>query len=378
TPDVYFLNPNSNVGSIIGGSSATGFVGAGVYQASPTDPAFQTNASAYPDHMIMFGRFTLKCSDIVASGGPVKMTMWCDFVGKSTAQTGGTTLYTIASANVKSDAQTKYTTSAKVWTFDPGFEGVVAGQALWTFAASANPEIAVADLTASNNLSDRVQLTWTPLAGATGYSVWRAQASDPYSNIGIVATNTGSYADTTAVVGTVYSYKVQATGGTLFSNIVTGSIPGAPTITTVSPTSGSAGGGTLITITGTNFIAGATVTVGGAAATSVVVVSATSITAQTPAGTTGAQDVTVTTGGGNVTAPGAFTYIILAPTIASVSPTSGSTLGGTVITITGANLTNASAVTVGGNPATSVVVVDSTHVTAVTPAGAAGSAQPVT
>ena len=139
TPDVYFMNPNSNVGVITGGSSATGFVGAGVYQAAPTDAGFQTNASAYADKMVMFGRFTLKVSDIQAASGisgPTlpKFTMWCDFVGKSTAQTGGTTLYTIASANLKSDAQTKYTTSSKVWTFDSSFDGVTAGQDAWTFS----------------------------------------------------------------------------------------------------------------------------------------------------------------------------------------------------------------------------------------------------
>ena len=139
TPDVYFVNPNSNVGVITGGSSATGFVGAGVYQAAPTDAGFQTNASAYADKMVMFGRFTLKVSDIQAASGisgPTlpKFTMWCDFVGKSTAQTGGTTLYTIASANLKSDAQTKYTTSGKVWTFDSSFDGVTAGQEAWTFS----------------------------------------------------------------------------------------------------------------------------------------------------------------------------------------------------------------------------------------------------
>ena len=134
TPDVYFMNPNSNVGVITGGSSATGFVGAGVYQAAPTDAGWETNASANADHMVMFGRFTLKCSDIITAGTSSKLTMWCDFVGKSSAQTGGTTLYTIASANLKSDAQTKYTTSSKVWTFDSSFDGVTAGQDAWTFS----------------------------------------------------------------------------------------------------------------------------------------------------------------------------------------------------------------------------------------------------
>jgi formylglycine-generating enzyme required for sulfatase activity len=48
-------------------------------------------------------------------------------------------------------------------------------------------------------------------------------------------------------------------------------------------------------------------------------------------------------------------------------------LGGTLITITGTNLTGASSVTVGGVAATSVVVVSSTSITAVTPAGTAGA-----
>ena len=49
-----------------------------------------------------------------------------------------------------------------------------------------------------------------------------------------------------------------------------------------------------MTITGTNFAAGATVTFGSTAATNVVVVSSTTITATTPAGSAGAVTVTVT------------------------------------------------------------------------------------
>ena len=224
TPDVYFMNPNTNVGVIQGGSSATGFVGAGVYQAAPTDAEFETNASANPDHMVMFGRFTLKCSDIAAApGGISKLTFWCDFVGKSSAQTGGATLYTMASANVKSDAQTKYTTSSKVWTFDPTFEGVVVGQDDWSFASSLNQEPSVIDLMASVGLySDRVQLNFTPLVSATGYSIWRAEGAGAYAQVGTIQGNTGAFADTTAVVGTTYNYKVQSAGGIRFSNIVSG------------------------------------------------------------------------------------------------------------------------------------------------------------
>lgn len=83
----------------------------------------------------------------------------------------------------------------------------------------------------------------------------------------------------------------------------------SPTITSVSPNSATTPGGTSNTITGTGFVAGATVTVDGAACTSVVVVSATSITCITPAGTLGEKDVVVSNAdSGTFTSPSSFTY----------------------------------------------------------------------
>ncbi len=82
-----------------------------------------------------------------------------------------------------------------------------------------------------------------------------------------------------------------------------------------------------MTITGTNFAAGATVTFGGAAATNVVVVNSTTITATTPAGSTGAVTVTVTLGGQSGSLASAFTYPVI-PTVTSVSPNNGPTSGG--------------------------------------------------
>src|SRR2546425_837097 len=73
--------------------------------------------------------------------------------------------------------------------------------------------------------------------------------------------------------------------------------PPPPTVTGVSPTSGPTSGGTAITISGTNFDATATVTVGGAVATGVSFVSATQLSATTPAHVAGAADVVVTVGG---------------------------------------------------------------------------------
>lgn len=67
-----------------------------------------------------------------------------------------------------------------------------------------------------------------------------------------------------------------------------------PTLTSVSPATGVATGGTALTLTGTDFVTGATVTVGGVAATSVVFVNSTSLTCVSPAGPLGAADVVVT------------------------------------------------------------------------------------
>lgn len=97
----------------------------------------------------------------------------------------------------------------------------------------------------------------------------------------------------------------------------------APTLTGVTPTTGSTNGGTAITLTGTNFGAGATVTIGGAAATSVSVDSTTSIRAVTPARAAGAADIVVSVGTQSATLPGAFTFVAppqnAPPTIAAIT-----------------------------------------------------------
>ena len=68
----------------------------------------------------------------------------------------------------------------------------------------------------------------------------------------------------------------------------------APTVTDVDPATGTIAGGTAIAITGTGFDLGATIDFDGVDATSVVVVSATSITCVSPAGAEGEAVVTVT------------------------------------------------------------------------------------
>jgi hypothetical protein len=144
-------------------------------------------------------------------------------------------------------------------------------------------------------------------------------------------------------------------------------------VTNVAPTSGPTAGGTAVTITGTDFVSGATVTFGGTAATGVTVVNATTITATTPVHAAGAVDVTVTNPD---TKSGTFidgyTYVA-PPTVTSVAPVSGLDTGGTAVTITGTNFVSGATVTFGGTAATGVTFVNSTSITATTPAHAAGA-----
>jgi hypothetical protein len=84
-----------------------------------------------------------------------------------------------------------------------------------------------------------------------------------------------------------------------------------PTVTSVSPASGPAAGGTTVTITGANFTANATVRFGATPATNVSCPGTTSCTATSPAGTAGTVNITVTTPAGisATSAADQFTYV---------------------------------------------------------------------
>jgi hypothetical protein len=84
--------------------------------------------------------------------------------------------------------------------------------------------------------------------------------------------------------------------------------PAVPTVTNVNPNNGPIAGGTPVTIVGTGVSPGDTVSFGGNAATSVVVVSSTQITCVTPPGTAGPVTVSVTGSNGTGSLPNGYTY----------------------------------------------------------------------
>jgi len=177
-------------------------------------------------------------------------------------------------------------------------------------------------------------------------------------------TAAGAAAKDEVVVTT--SGGIASSAGPLFTYVA------PPTVTSVAPATGSTEGGTAVVVKGTGFVGGATVKIG-SEATSVVVVSATEITATTSATAAGKDEVSVTDEKGTSSSGPSFTYVA-PPKVTSITPTEGSHLGGTVVKIKGTGFAKGSTVTI-GKAAKSVTVVSETEITATTPAHATGEVE---
>ena len=134
----------------------------------------------------------------------------------------------------------------------------------------------------------------------------------------------------------------------------------SPAIASFSPAAGATG--TSLTVTGANFT-GATAVKFSGLAIKPTSVTATSITVAVPANAVSGL-ISVETPVSTAASTGTFT--VSSPAISSFSPALGAT--GTTVTITGANLSGATAVRFGTTPAASFSVVSATTVTATVPA----------
>src|SRR5207302_1022675 len=145
----------------------------------------------------------------------------------------------------------------------------------------------------------------------------------------------------------------------------------APTVSSISPNTDSTAGGMLITLLGTNLTGATAVNFGSTRAYQFQVSSDSSITVTDPLHSAGTLDITVINAFGTsiLSAADQFTYTVngLTPTITAISPTSGSTAGGTSVTLTGAHLTGALGVAFGTIQAASFTVNSDTSITATAP-----------
>jgi large repetitive protein len=202
-----------------------------------------------------------------------------------------------------------------------------------------------------------------------------AGTSLPPIHVGFdVRAGASQVANATVVQGQVTSADSLPASGNDYTTVTYGTA----TASSMAPTQGSTSGGTAVVITGTNLYGVTAVTFDGTAATSVSHDSNTQITAYSPAHVAATKSVVLTYGTSSTVTAGSFTWNAAAPTITSISPGSGPTSGGTVVTITGTNFTGATTVLFGATSATSITVVSSTTITATSPPGVAGPAVDVT
>jgi hypothetical protein len=142
-----------------------------------------------------------------------------------------------------------------------------------------------------------------------------------------------------------------------------------PAVSRISPDNGLAGGGTMVTISGSNLSGVTGVYFGSVPAHIDTLVSATALVATSPRPkATGTVDVTVVTAGGtSAKATGDhFTYVPV-PSVSGLTPHSGSAGGGTMVTISGSNLSGVIGVYFGSVPAHIDRLVSATAVVATSP-----------
>jgi len=338
--------------------------------------------------------------------------------------------------------------------------------------ANISPTITSATISGIASLGQTLSAGTTGLGGgfitSTGYQ-WRSSYDGiTYSDIGGATSSTFviTSSEVNKYIKVVVTVSNNSGSNSATSVATTKILTTVPIITSITPAIGTTAGGTSITLVGTGFFSGETVTIGGALAT-ISSATSTQIVAVTPAGTAGATNVVVTnpdsgtftstsgftyltpvgisttsiagtarqgqvltagttgvvgtssttsyqwlnssdgisftnvaTGGtaysytvqstdlgkylevqvtvsnaiGSASATSAPTSIVLAPlaSITSIAITSGTTAGGTVLTITGTNFTSSTGVTFGGVAGTSFSVNSATQISITTPAHAAG------
>lgn len=271
------------------------------------------------------------------------------------------------------------TSAALAWGFAEGVQGGVdaTGLPFETYFLLANPSDTVLSVRATFLREDGTGIVRNyDIAAKTRFTLPATllpELSNQRFGAFFESTNTVPFVAERAVYwGAGWFGGTGSTGTPFTGTVATPPAPPEPKATSVSPAQGFVQGGTAITITGTDFRAGSTVRVGGAAATGVVVVNATTIRAVTPARPEGAADVVVTAGSTSTTLPAAFTYVALPlPEIFAVTPATGPTGGGTDVTIDGANLGSVVEVRFGTAVAT-FTILSPTRIRAISPARTVG------
>ena len=270
---------------------------------------------------------------------------------------------------IASKTMANLTVTGPVWTFTTGGTAPTTGGATVTGISPA---------TGPSSGTTAVTITGTNLLTGAIVSFGQATAS----SIKIINGTTITAVAPRHVGGTVGITVTNKAGdaGTLPSAYVyTSTAPStAPKLNVIHPNHGSPSGGDAVIISGSNLVKGMTVTIGGAPAT-ITSFNTVSIHATTPSGT-GVADVVVTTPKGeSAILKGVFTFAETPdpPSVTSTTPNSGSVNGGTTITVKGEGFIKGAVVRIGDTLGTTIIVLNSSSITATTAAHPLGSADVV-
>ena len=309
-----------------------------------------------------------------SSGGQVVSITGTNFTGTSGVSFGGTaaTSFTILSdtaLTATAPAGTVGTVDVRVTTNNGTSTTGSADQ----FTYLATPAPSIVSLSPSSGTSAggaSVTITGTNFTGATSVLF----GTTPATNFSVTLPTTITATAPPLPAGS-YAVTVTTPSGTSASSTFTVTAAAVPTLTNLGTSTGTTAGGTSVSITGSGFTGATAVSFGGVAASSFTVNSDTSITATAPPQNAGTVDVSVSTYAGTtaLSAADRFTYTLAAlPAVSGLGTTTGTTAGGTAVTINGSGFTGATTVSFGKVAASSFTVVSDTQITATAPAQAAG------
>jgi hypothetical protein len=239
----------------------------------------------------------------------------------------------------------------------------------FTYGAGAIPVVTgVSPAVGSLSGNTSVTITGTNFAGGTAPSVFFGTIQGTVTNFSltqiVVRSPQGAAGAVDVTVATAAGTS-RTTSADVFTYLA------APTVTDVSPDVGPEAGGTQVTITGANLRDTTIVYFNGAPAT-IVSDAATQLVVLSPAGVASTFDIEVDTPGGRFYSNATqFTYVAV-PAISAVSPASGPETGGTQVTITGTDLSGATAISFGANSGT-IISDSATQIVATSPAGVTGT-----
>jgi hypothetical protein len=149
-----------------------------------------------------------------------------------------------------------------------------------------------------------------------------------------------------------------------------------PELSGITPLSGSALGGTVVTVTGSGLSGTTGVRFGNTFGSNLSIINnyqLTVVSPPNPAGTVAVYVVNPAFTGGSRDSVTVFRYDTPVPRLTGVSPSSGPMEGGTVVTLTGSGFTGTRNVSFGGKTATGLNVIDDNRLTVISPPSRLGS-----